>query len=241
MNAKEDSNNVLSPEERLLRIIKRQAKTAKAGQNKPSQSQSASHAERKSQMDGPADSLDKEENVSHKGRHPFGKLSFSKDTLSKLAALQRLNGWLFIFWSLLVIAIISVSLRMAAITEPAKRYAKGTFLKKDSGLDKEKFQVLPFSHYAEIISKRNLFKVPAESQAQDKNMPIKIGPYELLKSYSLAGVVSGENPQAIIEDTASKKTYFLNKGQYLGDFKIDDIKEGKVILELRGQRFELSL
>ena len=238
MHAKENSDNVLSPEERLLRIIKRQSKTAKAGQNNPSQSQSASRTEIKSQAYSPAAAVDKEENISRKGRPA---ISFRKDTLSGLAALQRLNGWLFIFWSLLVIVIVFVSVRMAAITGPSKSSSQRAFIKKYSGLDKEKFQILPFSYYAEIISKRNLFKVPAQFQAQDKNMPVKTAPSELLKSYSLSGVITGENPQAIIEDSASKKTYFLNKGQYLGDFKIDDIIEGKVILELRGQRFELSL
>jgi hypothetical protein len=136
---------------------------------------------------------------------------------------------------------IFVFARIAAMAESSKRDTKGQFIKKDSRSDKEKFQVLPFSYYADIISRGGLFNTSLPDVTQDRKMPAKIAPLELLKGYTLAGVITGENPQAIVEDKTSKKVYFLNKGQYLGDFKIDDIIEGKVILELKGQRFELSL
>ncbi|OGX22913.1 MAG: hypothetical protein A3J51_00835 [Omnitrophica WOR_2 bacterium RIFCSPHIGHO2_02_FULL_45_21] len=231
MEAKENSDNPGSPEERLLRIIKGQSKAAKAGLNKLPQSQGG-QLEGKLPLDGQA------AGPSHKAKEL--RAVFGKDSLSKLALLGRFNAGLFIFWCLLVM-IIFVFARIAAMAESSKRHTKGPFIKEDSMPEKEKFQVLPFSYYADIISRGGFFKTSLTQETQDIKMPAQIAPLELLKGYTLAGVITGENPQAIVEDKTSKKAYFLNKGQYLGDFKIDDIMEGKIILELKGQRFELSL
>jgi type II secretory pathway component PulC len=64
---------------------------------------------------------------------------------------------------------------------------------------------------------------------------------ELIKDINLVGIIAGENPQAIIEDKKAQKTYYLNKGQFIGEFQVEDIQEGKIILNFNGQRFELHL
>ena len=64
---------------------------------------------------------------------------------------------------------------------------------------------------------------------------------ELIKDINLVGIIAGENPQAIIEDKKAQKTYYLNKGQFIGEFQLEDIQEGKIILNFNGQRFELHL
>lgn len=64
---------------------------------------------------------------------------------------------------------------------------------------------------------------------------------ELIKDINLVGIIAGENPQAIIEDKLAQKTYYLNKGQFIGEFQVEDIQEGKIILNFNGQRFELHL
>lgn len=64
---------------------------------------------------------------------------------------------------------------------------------------------------------------------------------DLVKDLNLVGVITGDNPQAIIEDKRAQKTYYLNKGQFIGEFQIDDVQEGKVILDYQGQKFELHL
>ena len=64
---------------------------------------------------------------------------------------------------------------------------------------------------------------------------------ELIKDINLVGIIAGENPQAIIEDKKGQKTYYLNKGQFIGEFQVEDIQEGKIILNFNGQRFELHL
>jgi type II secretory pathway component PulC len=64
---------------------------------------------------------------------------------------------------------------------------------------------------------------------------------DLVKDINLVGIISGVNPQAIIEDKKTQKTYYLNKGQFIGEFQVEDIQDGKIILNYNGQRFELHL
>jgi hypothetical protein len=64
---------------------------------------------------------------------------------------------------------------------------------------------------------------------------------DLTKDLSLMGIISGENPQAVIEDKKGQQTLYLTKGQFISDMRVADIQENKVILEYRGKRVELHL
>lgn len=109
-------------------------------------------------------------------------------------------------------------------------------------VDQQSPRVRPFSYYQDIIGKRALFKVASSLEQKDKKDAAKtIVSSELLNNYSLKGVMGGDNPQAIIEDKKSKQTYFLSQGQLLGEFKVDEVQEGKVIFDINGQKMELSL
>lgn len=66
--------------------------------------------------------------------------------------------------------------------------------------------------------------------------------HDVLSGLILMGIISGENPQAIIEDKKANKTYFLFKGERFQDFKVKDILDGKVIIITGAQEeFELKL
>lgn len=58
---------------------------------------------------------------------------------------------------------------------------------------------------------------------------------------NLIGISSGDNLQAIIEDKSKNKTYFLYEGQSGEDIRIEKITPDKVILDYKGIRMELSL
>ena len=69
----------------------------------------------------------------------------------------------------------------------------------------------------------------------------KISREEILGNLNLLGIITGENNQAIIEDKNLKKTFFLYKGDSLGELKVYDIKSNMVILEYKGEKIELSI
>jgi hypothetical protein len=76
----------------------------------------------------------------------------------------------------------------------------------------------------------------------DKDMNIKkVSKEEITGNLNLLGIIIGDNDQAIIEDKALKKTFFLYKGDSLGELKVYDIKDSKVILEYKEDKIELKI
>ncbi len=99
--------------------------------------------------------------------------------------------------------------------------------------------VKPYEFYLEGIGNRRIFTSPAKQETYKE--PPKAVSQDLLRDITLLGIVSGENPQAIIEDKKAQKTYYLNKGQFIGELQVTDIREGKITLDFNGQAFELNL
>lgn len=96
----------------------------------------------------------------------------------------------------------------------------------------------PYEFYLEGLKKRRIF---AASSVQGAGISTVAGQAGSIKDINLVGIISGENPQAIIEDKKTQKTYYVTKGQLIGEFQVEDIQEGKIILSSQGQRFELSI
>jgi len=96
----------------------------------------------------------------------------------------------------------------------------------------------PYEFYLQGIQQHQIF---ASSSASETASVAAMAEANSVKDINLVGIISGENPQAIIEDKKSQKTYYLNKGQSIGEFQIEDIQEGKIILNYRGQRYELYM
>lgn len=214
----------ISPEERLLRIIKGQPKKESLKDTDPA-------GPKIKPVPGEPEVVTKPVRRAAIHREPFGLA----------ATLQRINTVIFIIWCLLTAGLF---IFIKNISSPAQRHiarqnGQGVLQSgEDSGVDK--ISLKPLSDYSAIINKRDIFKV-YEGHVKPQAPAAQVAPSDLLGNYVLSGVIGGDNPQAIIEDKKSKSVYFLNKEQYLGNFKIEDIREGKVILELRGERFELSL
>ena len=59
---------------------------------------------------------------------------------------------------------------------------------------------------------------------------------------TVIGVVAGNPAQAIIEDAQIKKTYFVSVGQPVVEgLIVQEIRDGRVVLDLQGEKIELSL
>ena len=92
--------------------------------------------------------------------------------------------------------------------------------------------------YTSAVKGRNIFVSPAIDSA-----PVITGPSldEVSGGLSLLGIIAGDRPQAIIEDTVTGKSSFVYKGGRVGKSKIIDIGEDVVTMEYQGQTFELYL
>jgi hypothetical protein len=62
-----------------------------------------------------------------------------------------------------------------------------------------------------------------------------------IERMKLQGIISGEKPQAIFEDRFTHDTYNLFQGDTFNGMKILKIHEGKVIVNIRGQKIEFIL
>ncbi|MBI4336034.1 MAG: hypothetical protein HY589_05205 [Candidatus Omnitrophica bacterium] len=100
-----------------------------------------------------------------------------------------------------------------------------------------------FDYFREAIGTRNIFSPVVKEDAPATGEQAEEGPRleEVKGQLSLIGVISGETPQAIIEDKRTQKTYFLNKGGQFDDIQVADILENKVVLIYKGKNFELLL
>lgn len=93
------------------------------------------------------------------------------------------------------------------------------------------------SFYEEAAAKRDLFSPPARgSEAQLPGAQPKFT--ELTKNLVLVGIYWGTHPEAMIEDTAAKKTYFLKRGDPINGLRIKNILKDRVILEYQGEETE---
>lgn len=96
----------------------------------------------------------------------------------------------------------------------------------------------PYEFYADEIRKRTIFTNTAAGSAKVSAVS---GEAQSIKDISLLGIISEPNPQAIVEDKKTQKTYYVTKGQFIGEFEVEDIQEGKIILNSKGKRYELNI
>ena len=96
---------------------------------------------------------------------------------------------------------------------------------------------------------RPLFTVPAEvvsstptpSATSSRSAPSASASL-LASRLTLMGIMAGNPAQAIIEDTQTKKTYFVSPGQAVADGAIlEQVLDNRVILDLAGEKIELTL
>jgi len=202
----------ISPEERLLRLIKGQKKEAVAS------------------------SVEKKPTVVTEGLKSSIKRSISplSQKYFSILYIRRIIWVAFILSGIyLVISLIYPSFGLREVSLPTVTEKK--VIQPIIGLKQEQ---KPFEYYLEGIRNRRIF-VSESAPVEEKT--VSVADADLIKDLNLLGIVSGENPQAVIEDKKTKKTYYVNKGQFINELMIEDIQEGKVILNYKGQRFELYL
>lgn len=97
----------------------------------------------------------------------------------------------------------------------------------------------PYEFYSQGIGSRRIFTSPSKQETYKE--PVKALTQDSIRDITLLGIISGDTPQAIVEDKKTQKTYYLNKGQFIGELQVTDIQEGKIILDFNGQAVELNL
>jgi len=192
----------ISPEERLLRLIKRGTKKT----------------------------------VPPKSAQKIKKPIIPLFTFKRFLHVRFLNNLLLF---LLFLALIYLALNLFMPYKPGEIEAPSLPSKQEEIKKDLLLQTQSYDYYAQQIGRRQLFRpaIGRKEKSVSKTKTLR----EIMQDFTLLGIMRGDNPQAVIEDKKAQKTYFLNRGDYLGEVQISDIQEGRVILEYEGESFDLFL
>ncbi len=223
-----------SPEERLLALIrgkpkKPQASAPDAPLSKDPVQEAAPHQQKAEKP---------------KGIHPGGlfKPSVFKHGRLDPSALKALNRGLVVFTALLgiylFIEIFFVKPKEdIALQIPEEKIPAGRISPESVKVD------LPgardYSFYSSEITNKNIF---GQAQGEEGSpQQVMAAPEDVASALGLVGVIAGDNPQAVIEDKKAQKTYYLIKGQSFNGMTVEEISEGKVVLDYQGKKIALLL
>lgn len=201
----------ITPEEKLLRLIR--------GQKKPDKI------------------LDKESTSAIEGLRPAIRPSFNClfHNYAHSLELRKIIAAAFIVSCIyLVISFVWPWVALRKIKLP--QVSEVEIIEKKT---ETKPEIKPYEFYLEGIKGRQLFG--ATAAASQAKAPASVISADLVKDINLVGIVSGENPQAVIEDAKTHKTHYVTRGQFIGEFQLEQIQEGKIILSYQGQSYELYL
>lgn len=208
----------MSPEEKLLRLIKGQKKPGASGEMKPAISAITP-------------------SVKNLGAKPDLK------TTAAASAQQYLKS---VNIKMVVLAAFAISCIYLISTFIYPMIAPKTIVipkvapeKNQAGIASSENEAKNYDYYTQGTD-RQIFVSPAAQEAERPAASAAVSA-DIVKDVSLVGIISGDNPQAVIEDKKTQKTYYVEKGQSIGDIKVEEIQEGKVILNYKGQKFELYL
>lgn len=213
----------IPPEEKLLRLIRGQKQQSKVTAALPAAELSVSTAVK-------------------------AAASYPKVTLAQWQALTNVVKKRFLFLNnkkIIWLSLIACGLYLIAslvypwvglekIKLPQIAHNKDNLLRRTL-----KQNIKPYEFYLKGIEGRQIFVSHSTQEAPTST--IAQAGTDLMKDLSVVGIISGESPQAIIEDKKTQKTYYVNKGQFIGQVQIADILEGKIIVNYQGQKFELYL
>jgi hypothetical protein len=147
--------------------------------------------------------------------------------------LRRVFFWLFIASGIYLIANLIypwVGLKNIRLPKPSDKLPQESPGAKSAAR--------PLEEYLESVKGRQIF---SQAAAMQDDSLINAANTDLMKDISLVGIISGENPQAVIEDKKAQKTYYVTKGKFIGEMQVEDIQEGKIIINYGGQKYELYM
>ncbi len=121
--------------------------------------------------------------------------------------------------------IRGASFRMSKITGSEGRQAALSGLKEAA-------------YYVDKIKLRDIFKMGGKAVAEAAEV-ISSRAAEATKDLRLVGISWSDHPDAMVENTKLQKTFFVKKGQMIGDVKVESIAQDKIVLRYGEELIDL--
>lgn len=181
----------------------------------------------------------------------LGRISFLRDWFKKWLKRQRqqqldikvINKILGLFIFVLAVYFIS-NLFSSLINLKKTPYLE---FKPQEGVSFTGTQQLSFlkkaaSYYFEKVRERDIFKMGAKkptaaAEASPRGPSSRI--IEATQHLKLVGISWSNDPDAMIEDSKALRTFFVKRGQMIGEIKVQAIFKDKVVLGFGGEEIEL--
>lgn len=183
----------------------------------------------------------------------LGRFHFSKNKIRgvfDLKSLRRLdisavNSALFLLVFILTFYFIyNLSVSVVNMRKPWDYKLKSDGVQGQGGESFEDASLLKKSEsfYLEKVRERDIFKIGAKNIAGQLDTAVKEASSKAIEAtqhLKLVGISWSGDPDAMIEDTKGLRTFFVKRGQMVGDVKIEAILKDKVILSYKGEEVEL--
>jgi len=216
-NSKDNS----APEEKLLRLIRKDKKILQSKAAKDNSDKDSSAADSKIAI------VDSDK---------------IKESPILFSFIEHIN---FSFINMLITLFVAISAAIFILTFLSQPIKSGSVLNNVTAGEKNELiqerEILPLEYYQDVISKRVLFRGGQKDTKESQLIPKSKTFSQLLQGLNLIGIMSGDNPRAIIEDKKENQTYFVYRGDYLGEIKVVDIEVKKVTMEYQGETASLFL
>ncbi len=134
--------------------------------------------------------------------------------------------------------VIATASRLSAMS--AKGYSLAGLIQPAGGF-KEIAAMRGLSYYSEKVVSRNIFKRGGkidEEKKADQSPSAKA--LELVQALRLVGISWSDSPDAMVENTKSGQTFFIKKGQSVGELQVEDIQKDRLILRYNRELVELK-
>lgn len=183
----------------------------------------------------------------------LGRISFLKEAFKKRSRRGRphslgvklLNRILCFF--IFILAFYFISNLFSSLVDSRKNLRNlesGTLKSADyAGVGEAAFSKKAASYYFEKIRERDIFKMGHKDSSANQETFQK-GPsariIEATQHLNLVGISWSNDPDAMIEDTRALRTFFVRRGQMIGEVKVQAIFKDKVVLGYDGEEIELK-
>lgn len=182
----------------------------------------------------------------------IGRFSFFKSRIIKWFRLGRyrhinlrvINRFLGVAVAALLFIFLNnifISLANLKKTHPELK-ANGDM--KIAGIHEVSVSTKTASYFLEKVRQRDIFSMGAQEEGSQvtavKSKGPTLGIIEATKHLRLVGISWSADPDAMIEDTAAVRTFFIKRGQMIDDVKVEAIFKDKIVLRYSGEEIELK-
>ncbi|MDD5079802.1 MAG: hypothetical protein PHH68_05695 [Candidatus Omnitrophica bacterium] len=110
---------------------------------------------------------------------------------------------------------------------------------KQEGMSRDVSPLKGLIYYVDGIGKRDIFRMGGKFDNGAENATLsKLE--ELAQTLKLVGISWSDDPDAMIEDSQMSQTFFVKKGQKIGEFTVENISKDKVSLRSGKEIIELK-